>query len=422
VPKDGGPVVATYLAGVDLASVVAVGDSLWVADLSGNNGVGEIVALDIGTGTPQSAIDPLFPLGETPLTASPDGRYLYLGDPGQPRLGRLDLRSLLADAPVKLAGQPGAAVAAPDTGGVYVPLVDNHTQMAKIVDWPTASTITVPAAAWAVTLVDLAALAPGAPTVTTLANGAGQVTVGFTPGTSGSSPTTGYRVTATDVTNPARGGQTATGTASPVTVPGLTNGDAYTFTVTALSTDGNSAPSAPSNALAVGVPPQLVGVPPAAVVGEQYGYSFTVTGLPVPTLAVNPGTPLPDGLSFDPTTATISGTPTSAGSTFVDISATNALGQAQNTFTLVVNPPSLGTVTPTPTTTTSPTPTTTTSPTPTQSGTTPPTSSSHRANPAGSSNGLANTGMPVETFVLLAAGLLLLGSLLVVTTRVRRRS
>ena len=159
-----------------------------------------------------------------------------------------------------------------------------------------------------------------------------------------------------------------------------------------------------------------------AVVDEQYAYSFTVIGLPAPTLAVNPGTQLPDGLTFDPTTATISGTPTSASSTFVDISATSALGQVQNTFTLVVNPADLGTVTPTPTTTTSSTPTTTTSPTLTHSGTTPPTSSSHGATSAGSSAGLANTGMPVETFVVVAAGLLLLGGLLVGTTRLRRRS
>ena len=255
-----------------------------------------------------------------------------------------------------------------------------------------------------------------APTVTSLTNGAGQVSVGFTPGTAGTNPTTGYRVTATDVTNPARGGQTATGSASPVTVPGLTNGDAYTFTVTALSADGNSSPSAPSNALTVGVPPQLAGTPLAAVVSQPYAYSFTVTGLPAPTLAVNPGTPLPDGLSFDPTTAKISGTPTSVGSTFVDISATSPLGQVQNTFTLVVSSADLGTVTPTPTPTA--TATTTAAPTATPSGTTSPTSSSGRATSAG----LANTGMPVATFVLLAAGLLLLGALLVVTTRVRRRS
>jgi len=255
-----------------------------------------------------------------------------------------------------------------------------------------------------------------APTVTSLTNGAGQVSVGFTPGTAGTNPTTGYRVIATDVTDAARGGQIAFGHGSPITVPGLTNGDAYTFTVTALAAGGNSVPSAPSNALTVGVPPQLLGVPPSAVVDEQYAYSFTVVGLPAPTLAVNPGTPLPDGLTFDPTTATISGTPTSAGSTFVDISATSALGQVQNTFTLVVNPADRGTVTPTPTP--SATPTTTTSPTATASGTTPPMSSSQRAN----STGLASTGMPVETFVVVAAGLLMLGALLVGTTRLRRRS
>jgi hypothetical protein len=45
-----------------------------------------------------------------------------------------------------------------------------------------------------------------------------------------------------------------------------------------------------------------------------------------------------------------------------------------------------------------------------------------RNHSAGSSTGLASTGMPVETFVVVAAGLLLLGALLVGTTRLRRRS
>ena len=328
---------------------------------------------------------------------------------------RFDLSADAADAPATLAGTPGGAVAAADTGVVYVPLVDNRTQMAKIVDWPTASTITVPAAAWAVTLVDLPPVAPGAPTVTALTNGGGQVTVGFTPGAPGSTPTTGYRVIATDLTNAARGGQTATGTASPVTVPGLTNGDAYTFTVTALSADGNSAPSAPSNALTVGIPPQLLKTPPDAVVNEPYAFSFTVVGLPAPTLAVNPGTQLPAGLTFDPTTATISGTPTTAGNSFVDISATNALGQAQATFRLFVGLASPGTVTPTPTTSPS------TSPTPSPSATTTPsTGSSDRS--SAMSGQLANTGLPVQTFLAMAAALLLLGVLLVFTTRTRRRS
>ena len=45
-----------------------------------------------------------------------------------------------------------------------------------------------------------------------------------------------------------------------------------------------------------------------------------------------------------------------------------------------------------------------------------------RNHSAGSSTGLASTGMPVETFVVVAAGLFLLGALLVGTTRLRRRS
>ena len=416
VPRDGGPVSATFVSGDGLGSIVLIGSSLYVAVPGANSGAGAVAILNSGTGAEEG--DLLTPEGiYGPITASPDGQYLYGGTgsvlqqlPVSP-----DEDANIIDLPGTL-GRPAVA----DNGVVYVPLVDNSTQMAKIVDWPTVSTIAVPAAVWAVTLVDLPPIGPGAPTVTALTNGAGQVTVGFTPGTPGSGPTTGYRVTATDVTNPARGGQTATGTASPVTVPGLTNGDAYTFTVTALSADGNSPPSAPSNALTVGVPPQLLGAPPPAVAGFQYAFSFTVTGLPAPTLAVNPGTPLPDGLTFDPSTATISGSPTTAGSTFVDISATNALGQVQNTFTLVVNPPSTGTATPTPTPTISSTPAPTTSPTPTHSGTTPPTSSSHRATSAALA-GLASTGMPAETFVVIAAGLLLLGSLLVVTTRLRRR-
>lgn len=55
-----------------------------------------------------------------------------------------------------------------------------------------------------------------------------------------------YKVTATDTTNPRRGGQVAYGTASPITVRGLTAGDTYTFSVTVSNAVGRSAPSTPS--------------------------------------------------------------------------------------------------------------------------------------------------------------------------------
>jgi hypothetical protein len=415
LPANGGPVVATDGRAGDLGSLVLVGNTLCVVDTERSGGVGSIILLDRSSGDVLGEIDAIVNLADAPLTAAPGGRYLYVGGEGRdPVLLRFDLFASESDIPASLTGTPGSAVAASDTGVVYVPLLDNHTQMAKVVTWPTATAITVPAAVWAVTLVDLVAAAPGAPTVTTLANGDGQVSVGFTPGTAGSSPTTGYRVTATDVTAPARGGQTATGTASPVTVPGLTNGDAYTFTVTALSADGNSAPSAPSNAITVGVPPTVSGTAPTAVVGTPYRFSFTVTGKPTPTIGIDPTTPLPAGLGFDPSTASLSGTPTSVGTTFFTVIATNALGQNRFQVQFVVNP-ALGS-TPPPT----PTPSSTTSPTPTSSGTTPATTSSHRS--SAMTGSLADTGMPAQTLVAVAAALLLLGALLVATTRVRRRS
>jgi serine protease len=106
---------------------------------------------------------------------------------------------------------------------------------------------------------------PGAPAIgsaTAGAAGSGQATVSFTgPGSDGNATIMHYTVTAHDATNSARGGETATGTTSPIVVGGLSPGDSYTFTVTATNVNGTGSPSAASNAVVLtasgGVPGTL---------------------------------------------------------------------------------------------------------------------------------------------------------------------
>jgi hypothetical protein len=86
------------------------------------------------------------------------------------------------------------------------------------------------------------ATVPGAPTGVTATAGNGQATVSFTaPASNGGSAITGYTVTS----NP--GSIKAEGPGSPITVKGLTNGTAYTFTVTATNRIGTGPPSSASN-------------------------------------------------------------------------------------------------------------------------------------------------------------------------------
>lgn len=59
-------------------------------------------------------------------------------------------------------------------------------------------------------------------------------------------------------------------------------------------------------------PPHISGTPDAAEVGIAYTFTPTVTGGNPPFAFASVGHLLPDGLSFDPLTGTISGTPTTA--------------------------------------------------------------------------------------------------------------
>lgn len=85
---------------------------------------------------------------------------------------------------------------------------------------------------------------PGAPTIGTATAGNAQASVTFTaPAANGGSAVTSYRVTSSP------GNISATGSSSPITVTGLTNGTAYTFTVRAINTQGAGPASAASNSV-----------------------------------------------------------------------------------------------------------------------------------------------------------------------------
>src|SRR6185437_13156961 len=100
--------------------------------------------------------------------------------------------------------------------------------------------------------------APNEPTAVSAVGGDAQATVSFTaPSDNGGSLVTGYTVTATDKTTAVNGGQTATGSSSPIAIGGLTNGDTYTFRVSATNPIGTGPASVAS-------PPVLVQAPPIA--------------------------------------------------------------------------------------------------------------------------------------------------------------
>src|SRR5262249_34316963 len=77
-----------------------------------------------------------------------------------------------------------------------------------------------------------------------------------------------------------------TGSASPITVTGLTPGRTYTCAVTARNVAGSSAPSAASNQVVPTAPPAITGQPSDTSVpaGQQYTFPAAASGYPAPAV------------------------------------------------------------------------------------------------------------------------------------------
>jgi 6-phosphogluconolactonase (cycloisomerase 2 family)/alpha-tubulin suppressor-like RCC1 family protein/fibronectin type 3 domain-containing protein len=129
-------------------------------------------------------------------------------------------------------------------------------------------------------VTDTSATELGAPAWVRAVAGVGQATIMFAiPGNDGGSAITGYSVTSSPE------GLTASGSSSPLTVAGLTNGTSYSFTVTVTNSVSATATSAVSNTVTPGMLDQRI-----SFSGSYYPYvggTFTLSAAASSTLPVS---------------------------------------------------------------------------------------------------------------------------------------
>jgi len=180
--------------------------------------------------------------------------------------------------------------------------------------------------------------APTAPTgVSATSNGDAKSVVSWTAPFNGGSAITGYAVTAADSSNPANGGEScASFGGSPVAthcvIAGLTNGDTYTFTVTAanaVSTGPASVPSATAVPAAVPDDPTSVAATSNAnarsVVRWVDPASNNGSGITLYTATASPGAHTCQITGATATGCTVAGLTNGVSYVFT-VSATNAAG------------------------------------------------------------------------------------------------
>ena len=176
---------------------------------------------------------------------------------------------------------------------------------------------TSPASAPSNAVTPAAPTAPAAPTGITASAGNASASVTWTAPANGGSAITSYTVTPY-VGGNAQPATTVTGTppATTATVTGLTNGQSYTFTVTATNGVGTSPPSSPSNA-----------VTPSAATTPSFVQQASTHVASASSLSVIPSAPLGTGNRlvvevgvWSGSNAKTSGVTDSAGDAFTEVS------------------------------------------------------------------------------------------------------
>jgi hypothetical protein len=265
---DGGSPITTYTAtsspGGFTASVSVPGAAITVTGLT--NGVAYTFTVTAtnaaGTGPPSAPSNSVTPVAPTPgLPTAPLAAWATAGN-GQatvqcgPPFPNPEPPTLFFTA---TSNPGGYSASAPNCAAIIVMGLTNGTAYTFTVT-ATNAVGTGPPSPPTASVTPYALTVPGPPTAVSATAGQAQARVSFSPPSSdGGSAITSYTATSSP------GGVTASGASSPLTVTGLANGTAYTFTVTATNSIGTGPSSSASNS----VTPEGTGPPRLANISTR---------------------------------------------------------------------------------------------------------------------------------------------------------
>jgi hypothetical protein len=195
-------------------------------------------------------------------------------------------------------------------------------------------------AGWARTAcLSTACVPPGSPTDVVAAAGNGRISATWNA-PDGATPVDSYTLSVRQVPGGPTTTTTVDGTKTSAAVGGLSNGAAYTVSVTAENEAGTSQPgTAPGTVTPVSMAPRITSAPTKAIgAGKPLNFNFNATGNPDPTMTANH---VPSWITFTPDpagrTATLTGTGPATGGAFTfELVATNSKGTDRQWFTVSV--------------------------------------------------------------------------------------
>ncbi len=207
----------------------------------------------IGTGTASAASGPATPMGDQTITFT---------NPGAQNFGTQPLLSASSTSGLTVTFSSSTSSVCTITSAGLLTFISAGS---CTIDADQAGNVAFNAAPTVSRTFTVKAVVPGAPTIGTAVAGDTTADIAFTmPVSNGGAIITGYTVTS----NP--GGATGTGAGSPITVAGLTNGEAYTFTVTASNVAGTGGASGVSNSVTPASPQVITFANPGT---QSYGTS-----------------------------------------------------------------------------------------------------------------------------------------------------